>query len=82
MIIEVVIDDAMLEEPVKKAVASAVNQVVREVANKKINELQNEIGKAVEIFLAKRITDAELKKMINSNMKSIMREKIIDSLED
>ncbi len=76
MEITVVIDDSMLEEPVRKQVAIAVNMEVRNAVNKKVASMTSEIEGAVEKYLVKSLTDDQIKEVINSEVIAQMAERI------
>lgn len=78
MEIIVEIDDAMLDEPVRKAVSQAVQLKVREVVNRKIDQLQAPIERAVEVYLNKKYTSEQLEAII---AKSVSQE-VLDRIRD
>ena len=76
MDITVTINDETLDEPVRKAVAQAVNQVVRDKAHQAIANYRGEIEQAIEKYIAKNIDDEKIKSMINSEIVEILSERI------
>ena len=78
MEIVVVINDNMLDEPVRKAVASAVSEVVRAKGYEVVAKYRSQIEGAIEVYLAKRLTDDKIKAMIDSEVVEQMANRIRD----
>jgi hypothetical protein len=76
MKIEIIIDDYMLDEPVRKAVAQAVHVEVRNRVDKLIHRYQDQINEAVDVYLAKKLTDDKLKDIINTEVNTQLKERI------
>lgn len=81
MEITVVIDDAMLEEPVRKAVASAVNMEVRNRVNQKIAATIGAINDAIDKYLSSNLPDDKLKSLIDTEVRAQLADRI-RSLDD
>lgn len=80
--ITVVIDDDMLQEPVKRQVAIAVNMAVRDIVNKKVASMTSEIEDAINKYMVKNLTDDQIKTIINTEAITQLRERIRSLTED
>lgn len=78
MKIEVVIDDNMLDEPVRKAVAQAINEIVKFKAHEFIRGHREKIENAVEVYLNKKLTDDKIKSMIDNEVIDQLASRIRD----
>jgi hypothetical protein len=74
------IDDKLFEQPIKDAVSRAVNSVVATAVSNKIIEYRSDIDQAVELYLAKRLTDKEIKSEIDKAVERIINERLEDRL--
>lgn len=78
MDITITINDELFEAPVKEAVGRRINEVVRNVVDKKIDSYKGKIEYAVEVYLAKRLTDKEILSEIDKSIARVVEERIRD----
>lgn len=76
MEVTIVIDDKMLELPVRDAVAKAVNEVIRFQVNKKLSMMQTEIESGVQKYLDRTLTSDVLKFKIDESVKELLRDRL------
>ena len=74
--LEFVINEDVLMPVVKSAASTAIAQMVRRVIDSKMEEYRSHIEQAVDVYLAKRLTDKNIKDMINSELKQQLAERI------
>lgn len=74
--LEFVIDEESLMVPVKSAASVAINNIVRKLVDEKIRAYIGPIEKAVDIYLAKRLTDEKITELINNEVKTQIGDRI------
>lgn len=76
--IEIVIDDAMLDGPVKKAVSDIVIQRVNSRVQEWMSRYQDTIDDSIRAYLEKRLTDKDVKDHIDKSVTSIIKDRLLD----
>jgi len=76
MKIEVEIEQAVFEAPVKEAVANAVRRVVDSRVDALLGGYRIEIEKAVDVYLAKRLTDTTIKNSIDQAVAQLIQDRL------
>ncbi len=78
MEITVVINDEMLDGPIREAVSRAVNELVKRKSNELISKYHDKIENAIDIYLSKKLTDDKIKSMIDSQVVEHLSNRILD----
>jgi len=69
-------DEKLIIEAVTKEFSVKLNAVTREIASKAMENYRGKVEKAVELYLAKRLTDKEISSLIDKAVAVIIEDKI------
>lgn len=74
MIVEIDIPEAELREITVQATLRALQNILQRICQEKVQKMQSSLEQAVDVHLNKRLTDGDIKKMIESAVEQRIRE--------